>query len=102
MKVRHCPDANFCAAAKRSASGSLARTRGIDSMSAVEIARSRALFSSGLGKRTVGKIGSGSACFGMSVVVPRSEWRGWNGYLLFDNYHILRNPEILNRSNHER
>lgn len=50
------------AATKRSASGSEAMTRGMSSTLARAIARSRAPFSSGLGKLTVGKSGLGRAC----------------------------------------
>jgi len=50
------------AAAKRSASGSEAMTRGMSSMPARVMARFRAPFSSGLGKLMVGKSGLGRAC----------------------------------------
>lgn len=50
------------AAAKRSASGSEAITSGMSSLLARAMARSRAPFSSGLGKLTVGKSGLGKAC----------------------------------------
>jgi len=59
------------AAAKRSASGSEAVTRGMSSAPALAMARSRAPFSSGLGKLTVGKSGLGRAC-GVCVLEVRS------------------------------
>ena len=62
LSIRQPVTGSLTAAAHRSASGSFAITRSALNVLAVSSAKSIAPGSSGLGKATVGKSGSGAAC----------------------------------------
>lgn len=84
----------FSATAKRSASGSLAKTRLILFCSAVAYAKSRAPASSGFGYLTVEKRGSGVACKVSTSTSYSPSKANRSSHLCLDHHHILSEPKL--------